>query len=208
MRKYVAFLWEPFRLLLFRIRFSRNIKTKMIPGNRFNINSIISIGKNTYGYLNLYSYNDSKAGKIKIGDFCSIAKTAVFLLAGNHQYNCLTTYPISRVFFSEEDLQSKGDIIVDDDVWIAEKSVILSGIHISQGAIITAGSVVTKNVPPYAIVGGVPAKIIKYRFNEETIKYLMQLDLAKMDEDFIKENKDKLLQDLDIQSDWLDCLKK
>lgn len=67
---------------------------------------------------------------------------------------------------------SKGDIVVKDDVWIGYGSIILSGVHIGQGAVIAAGSVVSHDVPPYAIVGGVPARLIKYRFSEEMTKKL------------------------------------
>ena len=92
---------------------------------------------------------------------------------------------------------SKGDIIVDDDVWIGYGATILSGVHIGQGAVIAAGAVVTKDVPPYAIVGGVPAKVIKYRFSPEIIQQLMKLDYSKLTEDMIRERIDDLYTSLD-----------
>ena len=87
---------------------------------------------------------------------------------------------------------SKGDIIIDDDVWIGYRSIILSGVHIGQGAVIAAGAVVTKDVPPYTIVGGVPAKVIKYRFTSEITDYLLTMDYSKLDQDMIERHIDAL----------------
>lgn len=74
----------------------------------------------------------------------------------------------------------KGNIDVEDDVWIGLNATICAGVHIGQGAVIAAGAVVTDNVPPYAIVGGVPAKIIKYRFTKELIQELLQIRRARL----------------------------
>ena len=90
------------------------------------------------------------------------------------------------------DANSKGNIIVGDDVWIGYRSTILSGVEIGKGAIIAAGSVVTKNVPPYAIVGGNPAMVIRYRFSERIISKLMSLDFSLIS----KEAADKCLEEL------------
>lgn len=85
---------------------------------------------------------------------------------------------------------SKGDIIVKDDVWIGRNALIMSGVNIGQGAVIAAGAVVTKDVPPYAIVGGVPAKVIRYRFEEEIINELVNVDFDKFNVEFIRSNID------------------
>lgn len=79
----------------------------------------------------------------------------------------------------EWETQAKGNIIVNDDVWIGDSALILSGVEIGQGAVIAAGAVVTEDVPPYAVVGGVPAKVIKYRFRDDVIKELVKIDYAK-----------------------------
>lgn len=81
---------------------------------------------------------------------------------------------------------NKGDILVDDDVWIGYGVKIMSGVHNGQGAVIAAGAVVTKDVPPYAIVGGIPGKIIKYRFSEKIIKYMITLDYQRLEDDLLK----------------------
>lgn len=90
----------------------------------------------------------------------------------------------------EGETQAKGDIIVNDDVWIGDSALILSGVEIGQGAVIAAGAVVTEDVPPYAVVGGVPARVIKYRFTDEVIKELVKIDYDKVDRKFIELHED------------------
>lgn len=90
----------------------------------------------------------------------------------------------------EGETQAKGNIIVNDDVWIGDSALILSGVEIGQGAVIAAGAVVTEDVPPYAIVGGVPARVIKYRFTDDVIKELVKIDYAKVDRKFIELHED------------------
>ena len=81
-----------------------------------------------------------------------------------------------------------GDIIIENDVWVGARSTIMSGVKISNGAVVAAGSVVTKDVPPYTIVGGNPARIIKYRFDESQIEKLLKISWWDWDEDKIREN--------------------
>ena len=87
---------------------------------------------------------------------------------------------------------TKGDIIVEDDVWIGIHAIILSGVHIGRGAIIAAGAVVTNDIPPYAIVGGVPAKLIKYRFDHDLINSLLKIDYSKLTNKIILEHMNDL----------------
>lgn len=134
----------------------------------------------------LYHYPECNNDKLKIGKFCSIACGAKFLFnAANHTINSLSTYPFP-IFFEEWNIDTdttsiakawdnKGDIIIGNDVWIGYEAVILAGVTIGDGAIIASRAVVTKDVPPYTIVGGVPAKIIKKRFDERTIDKLIEL---------------------------------
>lgn len=105
--------------------------------------------------------------------------------------------------YSEE--FSKGNIEADDDVWIGYGATIMSGVHIGQGAVVAAGAVVTKDVPPYAIVGGVPAKVIKYRFSEIMIEELLKIDFSKLTEEAIKSHIDELYTELEGvgQLEWL-----
>lgn len=121
--------------------------------------------------------------KLIIGKFCAIAQGVEFIMNGaNHRMNSVTTYPFNimgngweKAMPSLEDLPLKGDTVIGNDVWIGQNVTIMPGIHIGDGAIIAANSVVTKNVPPYHIAGGNPIRIIKKRFEDELIKYLLEL---------------------------------
>lgn len=131
----------------------------------------------------LYHY-PVNGDKLKIGKFCSIACGAKFLFtSGNHAMQSLSTYPFP-IFFEEWNLDArdicsawdnKGDIIIGNDVWIGYEAVIMAGVTIGDGAIIGTRAVVTKDVPPYTIVGGVPAKMIRKRFDDATIERLENL---------------------------------
>lgn len=121
---------------------------------------------------------------LRIGKFCSIACGAKFLFASaNHTQTSVSTYPFP-IFFEEWDLDigdvtsawdHKGDIVIGNDVWIGYEAVIMAGVTIGDGAIIGARAVVTKDVPPYTIVGGVPAREIRRRFSDDVIARLQEL---------------------------------
>ena len=131
----------------------------------------------------LYHYPIHKE-KLVIGKFCSIACGTRFLFnCANHTLNSLSTYTFP-LFYEEWNLEksnvvsawdNKGDIIIGDDVWIGYEAVIMSGVHVGNGAIIAARAVVTKDVPPYTIVGGTPAREIRKRFDTDVIKRLLML---------------------------------
>ena len=131
----------------------------------------------------LYHYPINK-DRLIIGKFCSIACGAKFLFnSANHKMASLSTYTFP-LFFEEWGLKKenvaqawdqKGDIVIGNDVWIGYEAVILSGVTIGDGAVIGCRAVVTKDIPPYTIVGGVPAKPIRKRFDEETIKELQKI---------------------------------
>lgn len=135
--------------------------------------------------------------KLIIGKFCSIACGAKFFFnSANHTMASLSTYPFP-LFFDEWELEkknvteawdNKGDIIVGNDVWIGYEAVILAGVTIGDGAIIGTRAVVTKDVPPYTIVGGVPAKPIRKRFDDETIARLLKLKWWDWSEEKIAQN--------------------
>lgn len=135
--------------------------------------------------------------KLQIGKFCSIACGAKFLFnSANHTLSSLSTYPFP-LFFEEWNLDkknvtqswdNKGDIIIGNDVWIGYEAVILAGVSIGDGAIIGTRAVVTKDVPPYTIVGGVPAKPIKKRFSDETISSLLSIQWWNWSKEKISKN--------------------
>jgi len=135
------------------------------------------IGEYTYGNPKVLSWDDKT--RLTIGKYCSIAEGVTIILGGGHRMDWVTTYPLS-VFFDELNSceghpSTKGDLEIGHDVWVGYGATILSGIHIGDGAVIAAKAVVTRDVPPYAIVAGNPARIIKYRFDVETIAELLEL---------------------------------
>lgn len=140
-----------------------------------------------YSYVN----NNSNIISGKIGKYCSIGY-GVDIGMFEHPTNMVSTSP---KIYDEFDC-IKSIPIIGNDVWVGSKATVLQGVKIGDGAIIAAGAVVTKDVPPYAIVGGVPAKIIKYRFNKEIIKKLLEIKWWEKDKSWIDERK-KLFIDVD-----------
>ena len=142
----------------------------------------------------LYHY-PVNGDKLVIGRFCSVACGARFLFtSGNHSMRSLSNYTFP-IFFDEWDLDAKnirdawdnkGDIVIGNDVWIGYEAVILSGVKIGDGAVIGARAVVTKDVPPYTVVGGVPAKTIRKRFDDATVEKLLALRWWGWDKEKIK----------------------
>ena len=138
----------------------------------------IDIGDWTSGCPRIISC-DGKNGKLRIGKFCSIADNVTILLGGEHNHQLTSTYPFDNLLIRFHELgptvNTKGDVIIGNDVWIGYDALILSGVTIGDGAVIGARSVLTKNVEPYAIVAGNPARLIKYRFSPEVIKHLLEV---------------------------------
>lgn len=141
---------------------------------------LIEVGRFTYGYLAVV--NAGRNHKLYIGDYCSIAYDVTFIVQGEHNMDRVSTFPYRVKILSEKtyEAESKGDIIIGDDVWIGQGATILSGVRVGQGAVIAAGAMVTEDVPPYAIVAGMPAKIKKYRFSKEVREYLNTLDYKSL----------------------------
>lgn len=161
-----------------------------------------------------YSYDNgvviirfSNKGSIKVGKYCSIAKDVVFLVeSGQHKLTNVTTSPLharlykindevkigsksqKRYKWDQELAQSKGPIIIKNDVWIGTRAIIQSGVTIENGAVVLPNSIVTKNIPPYAIYSGVPAKLVRYRFSEDEIHILEQIAWWDWPVEKIKEN--------------------
>jgi virginiamycin A acetyltransferase len=144
--------------------------------------------------------------KLIIGKFCSIACGAKFLFnSANHTLSSFSTYPFP-IFPEEWDntvkvteaWDNKGDIVIGNDVWIGFEAVILSGVHIGDGAIIGTRALVTKDVAPYSIVGGVPAKIIRQRFDDFTIQTLLKIKWWDWPIETIKNNL-KAIRNMDIK---------
>ncbi len=129
-----------------------------------------TLGKNTYGLPIVYDWHESST--LQIGSYCSISSNVKIYLGGHHRMDWISTYPFPAFFDSVKHIKdyggTNGNVIIGSDVCIYANVTILSGISIGNGAVIANGSVVTKDVADYEIVGGNPARHIKYRFNEET----------------------------------------
>ncbi|WP_303871125.1 CatB-related O-acetyltransferase [Acetobacterium wieringae] len=161
------------------------------------VNNPIDFEKNNV----LYHYPVNQ-DQLIIGKFCSIACGAKFVFtSANHTLKSLSTYPFP-LFWEEYGLEQKavtqawdkkGDIVIGNDVWIGYEAVIMSGVHIGDGAIIGTRAVVTKDVEPYTIVGGVPAKPIKKRFDDEKISKLQSLCWWDWDKDQLREKLNDIM---------------
>jgi acetyltransferase-like isoleucine patch superfamily enzyme len=160
------------------------------------------IGDYTYGFPNVIWRKEKAA--LKIGKFTSIADNVTIFLGGNHRTDWVTTYPFSAKVNNLQIMwpgaknidghpATKGDVIIGNDVWIGYNAMILSGITIGDGAVIGANSVVSKNIPPYSIAIGNPVKIIKKRFDEETIEHLLKIKWWDWPKDKINSNLHSLL---------------
>ncbi|OEZ99884.1 glycosyltransferase [Duganella sp. HH101] len=156
----------------------------------------VTVGRMSYGELNVMAYG-REGERLTIGNFVSMASEVKFMLGGNHPYEGVSTYPFLVKYFGEMlESTNKGPIVVGDDVWIGYQVLILSGVTIGQGAVIAAGSVVTKDVAPYTIVGGNPAKFIKHRYEPAVIEKMLQFDFSKLSDQTILANRDVLYEPL------------
>lgn len=150
----------------------------------------MSFGKYTYGNPTInHSTNNTK---LVVGNFCSIGENVNVYLGGTHRIDWVTTYPFFHknqkefnIFNGHGHPSTKGDVIIGNDVWIADNVTIMSGVNIGDGAAIANNSHVVKNVEPYSLVGGNPAKLIKYRFTQEQIEKLLEIKWWYWDDDKI-----------------------
>lgn len=134
-----------------------------------------TIGINCYGLPNIK--NVHKDAILSIGSYCSIAPNVKIYMGGLHRTDWVTNYPFPAFFPQVQHIKNfeptKGNITIGSDVWLCANCVILSGVTIGHGSVVANSAIVTKDVPPYAIVGGNPAKLIRYRFDEPTRSALL-----------------------------------
>lgn len=157
--------------------------------------SRVVVGRYTYGepWLRLWTDED----KIKIGSFCSISSGVNIFGGGEHNSNWISTYPFRIVFDltlanSDGHPKTKGITTIGSDVWIGHGATILSGVTVGDGAIIGANAVVAKDVPPYSVVVGNPAKVIRLRFPKDKVEKLLKLKWWDWDINVILKNVDIL----------------
>lgn len=155
-------------------------------GKDSNINAS-SFGRHTYVV-------NARIIRAEIGMFCSIGPEVNIGGLGSHPTNYISTHPIfysplcqsGKSFATNSDFEELKSVHIGNDVWIGARALILDGVHIGDGAIIAAGAVVAKDVPPYAIVGGVPAKVIRYRFSEDVIHALLNWQWWSLTDEVLK----------------------
>jgi len=177
------------------LKLSKKIKAVVINEKQHIQKNVASfeVGVYTYGVENIcidrYIGSDCN---IKIGKYCSISKNVTIITGGNHPINWVSTFPFRAKFNLEGKFKdgmpfSNGDIYIGNDVWIGTGVTILSGVKIGDGAVIAANATITKNVPAYAVVAGLPCKIIKYRFDNESIEKLLKIKWWNWDEHKVQE---------------------
>ena len=165
--------------------------------------------KNTRGVVNfdwgVVMYQNRSPNTLIIGKFCAIAEGVKFIMNGaNHRMDGITTYPFNilgggweKVTPTIKQLPFKGDTVIGNDVWIGQNVTIMPGVKVGDGAIIAANSTVVKNIEPYTIYGGNPAKFIKKRFSDEKVEFLLNLQWWNWDEEKIFNNLEMLTSETD-----------
>ena len=206
-KKIIRLIFKPENLWaeISRRKLEKQYKPKNAKIGLFTKLTNSSLGYNTFlsknigminSYLGDYSYINSDTFLIntKIGKFCSIGSNVKFGL-GKHPTNFVSTHPAFyannkpfRTFSDKVYIKEFDDIIVGNDVWVSRDVIIMGGINIGDGAVVAAGAVVTKDVPPYSIVGGVPAKILKYRFPKSIIDNIQKTKWWDKSDDWLKNN--------------------
>lgn len=172
-----------------RYRESRRMKRlsrRFGPNTRLLCGSeTVIVGEHTYGKPRILMHHEGNT--LRIGKFCSIASEVTFLMSGLHHHECVSTYPWYNPFkgFHRWDPTGidpalwkdhpAGDTVVGNDVWLGHGAFVLPGVHIGDGAVIGAKTVVSKDVPPYAIAVGSPMRIVRLRFSEEQVAALQEI---------------------------------
>lgn len=174
MKSVLLYLWHA----LLRIRNAALGENEMAM-RRLRRAGRVTIGAHTYGtpLIKDYVYDETR---LIVGKYSALSETAIVMLGGEHAIDRVTTYPHRIVWKMEGAGQDgipvpTGDTVIGNDVWLTQRTFVRSGVHIGDGAVVASGAVVTKDVPPYAIVGGNPARVIRYRHTEEQRAALLDI---------------------------------
>lgn len=155
------------------------------------------IGDKSYGNPRIH-FSGSGAALV-VGKYVSVADNVNIMLGGEHRTDWVTTYPLNLYYPEWSTIKghpsTKGDVIIGNDVWIGRDVIVLSGVSIGDGAVVAAGSVVTKNVAPFSIVGGNPAKHIRFRFPEDVVQTLIRIAWWNWPDEAVSEAVPHLLSD-------------
>lgn len=162
----------------------------------------VSIGRRTYGLNRNMVAGLSPDAPLKVGNFCSIGPDVLFFSRADHPLDLPSTYPFRTLMWQQtpepnRDAVTKGGITLGNDVWVGARAMIMSGVTIGDGAVVAAGAVVTKDVQPYAIVGGNPARLIRKRFTEDQIEALLKIAWWEWDDERISRMGEDFYGDVD-----------
>lgn len=194
LRDMYRFFSREFELIEFQRKWRSLNSHNFTNAGRLFPDNKVSVGDYSYGTLNVISYKN-KNEKLQIGRFCSIGGGVTFLLSGEHNYKNISTYPFRKLILNgPPESICKGPIIIEDDVWIGYGSIVLSGVKIGKGAVIGAGSVVRKDVPPYSIYIG--DKVIKKRFSYEVINKVKNIELSTLSKEKISKLSNLLYEEV------------
>jgi chloramphenicol O-acetyltransferase type B len=159
-------------------------KSKPQPGDMQTRYPRHRIGRHSYGGPDIHEWGEG--AKLEVGSFCSFAAGVQIFLGGEHRTDWVTTFPFNVLWPEAREIvghpKTKGDVIIGNDVWIGFEAVILSGVTIGDGAVIGTRAVVSKDVPPYAVVAGNPAQVMRFRFPEMVIARLMKASWWEWDD--------------------------
>jgi len=160
----------------------------------------VIVGKNTYGLtpftVNIFTEHD----RVIIGSFCSFAPGVKIMASGEHFYERVSTFPLTSNILCqgvERDTRIRGPVEIGPDTWVGTGAIILSGTTIGPGAVIAAGAVVTGIVPSYAVVGGIPAKVIRYRFNKVQCDKLQKIAWWEWPDELLLDRIERFYGDVD-----------
>jgi acetyltransferase-like isoleucine patch superfamily enzyme len=180
---------------------ARSVLNEHLPTNVVTLGDVVfeiwgpkpelSVGRRSYGYVRIYSW--CKGGKVEIGNYVAI-NTLTVMIGGEHHLD-VTTFPFkSKLGAGIEKSETKGGVKIGNDVWIGKDVIVMDGAHIGDGAIIGVRSLVTADIPPYAIAVGSPAAPKNYRFSKEEIKMLLDLEWWALPEEYLLGNIEVLYQ--------------
>src|SRR5450759_1342115 len=174
----------------------RNLKRKLVKPTPYSIEwlkskGLFTMGKHSYATPRVHYY-DGDTARIIIGDWSALAAEVELLHGGNHRLDSAASFPIERrlglpLDKASLDVWNKGDVVIGSDVWIGRSTLIMGGVSIGHGAVIAARSTVTKDVEPYSVVAGAPARLLRKRFDASTINALLRIAWWDWPEDVIRQ---------------------
>ncbi|MDM7891958.1 CatB-related O-acetyltransferase [Curtobacterium caseinilyticum] len=180
-------IWKAARRILQRAKLARhrwlwdkqNSHNETSAVNQFD-RAKVAVGRYSYGPLRVI--DGANTSRLKIGMFCSIAEDVTFILNGDHPIDRVTTFPLRAFVLREgEQVGSRGDITVADDVWIGHGAIVMSGVTLGRGSIVAAGAIVTRDVAPFSVVAGAPARHLRKRVSAEVERVLRSFNLEDLD---------------------------